>query len=224
MATLRQVVDIECKRRTGSFSLAPVGRRQRRSGGFSLVEVVIALAVMASSFLVVFGLLGVGLNTFHQSKGISVSAQIAQQVFSQLQSIQFANLTGSSGSLASRSASPPASPQYTTTITSTSGGGTTTTTLYFDEQGNQLNTQTGSVYWVNVRVAYPTPLPPATLTSGSYPAGSLDADLATVLVQVVYNPGGVTPAADGTSAWTGLSSTGAALQLYNYQFFVARNS
>jgi prepilin-type N-terminal cleavage/methylation domain-containing protein len=194
----------------------------RRRRGFSLVEVVIALAVISSAFLVVFGLLGVGLNSFHQSKAITVSSEIAQQVYSQLESIQFANLVGTNDGLPSSRgatlANPPA-PTHHTYFYSANGGTLINSPLYFDEQGKELNTPSGAVYWVNVDILYPTPL-----TSTSTTVSNVD--LATILVQVAYNPGAVMPAYDATTSaqWTGLTSTGATMQIANYQFYVNRNS
>ncbi len=208
-------------------SAARVGRElPRYSAGFSLVEVVIALAVMASALLVVFGLLGVGLNTFHQSKAISVSSQIAQQIYSQLESIQFANLVGTTdGLVVNRGtvvANPPASTHHTYFYESsggTQGSIQVKSPLYFDEQGNELNSSTGAVYWVNVDILYPTPL-----ASGAAPVQNVD--LATVLIQVAYNPGAVALAYDATTGaqWTGLTNKGVAMQVANYQFYVNRNS
>ncbi len=195
--------------------------RQRR--GFSLIEVVVALAITASTLLVVFGLLGVGLSTFQRSKAVTVSSDISQQVYSQLESIQFANLVGSSDGLASSRGNvlgnPPSSTHHTY-FYSANGGTQINSPLYFDEQGNELNSSTGAVYWVNVDILYPTPL----TTNGTTTVSNVD--LATVLIQVAFNPGGATPAYDTTTGaeWTGQTQKGGALQISNYQFYVTRNS
>ena len=194
-----------------------VALRSRR--GFSLVEVTMALGITAFSFSVIFGLLGVGLTSFRQSKAVGVSAQIAQQVFSQLQSIPFDTLVKGTNA----SATPRSSAATLTTVqyaNSMTVNGSTVSTLYFDELGNQLSSSTGEVYTVNVRIAFPTPILPSTVSSGS---PVLNIDLATVMVQVALNPGNVTPPYDSSDAsstkW--LSPT---MQIINYQFFVTRNN
>ena len=186
--------------------------------GFSLVEVAMALGIMAFSFSVMFGLLGVGLTNFRQSKAVSVSAQIAQQVFSQMQSIPFDTLVATSRS----SAATMTNVKYTNSMTV--NGGSTVSKLYFDEMGNQLSTNngvppSGTVYTVNVRVAFPTPILPSTASSPTV----LNIDLATILVQVALNPNNAPVATDpldtsGTK-WADLSK-----QIANYQFFVTRNN
>lgn len=208
-------------RLSGNSDVYPLRASKRRSG-FSLVEVVIAMAVISSALLVIFGLLGVGMSTFHQSKAITVSSEIAQQVYSQLENIQFANLVGTADGLAAKRANTLSSsltPAHHTYFYSANGQNQITSPLYFDEQGNELGSSTGAVYWVNVDILYPTSL---TSNATAVP----DVDLATVLIQVAYNPGAVTPAYDATTnaEWTGQSSTGATMQIANYQFYVNRNS
>jgi uncharacterized protein (TIGR02598 family) len=200
-----------------------------KKGGFSLVEVVIALAITAYSLAVIFGLLTVGVTSFRQSKGVSVSSQIAQQVFSQAQTMPFNTLVSPSGgpAVTRSSAATANSVAYTNPTMESNASITSSPTLYYDEQGNQTtltSTTNPAVYWVNVSVAYPSLVPQSTgATSQVY-----NVDLANVMVQVVFNPGGLTPATGSTGAaltqWSGKSTTGVPMTIYSFQCFVARNS
>lgn len=61
-------------------------------GGFSLIEVVLALGVISFAFVALFGLLPVGLNTFNNSIDSTMEAQIAESVMSQLKQDKFSTL------------------------------------------------------------------------------------------------------------------------------------
>ncbi len=63
-------------------------RRKSRQGSpaFSLVEVVIALGVVAFAIVAIFGALPVGLNASHSSQDDTRSGQIAQDVLTSLAS------------------------------------------------------------------------------------------------------------------------------------------
>ncbi|CAN5343975.1 hypothetical protein BH09VER1_BH09VER1_27760 [soil metagenome] len=62
-------------------------RRFQRA--FSLVEITIAVGVVACSMLVVMGLLPVGLKTMHDSSAQYGTSTIAQQIISELQLMPF---------------------------------------------------------------------------------------------------------------------------------------
>jgi len=64
----------------------------RQRGGFSLVEVVIALGVVAFAFVALFGMLPVGLNAFNNSIDSTIETQIAESVISQLKQAKFSQL------------------------------------------------------------------------------------------------------------------------------------
>lgn len=57
-----------------------------RFAGFSLVEVVIALGIVAFAILAIFGALPVGLNVSHSSQDDTRSGQIAQDILTSLSS------------------------------------------------------------------------------------------------------------------------------------------
>jgi uncharacterized protein (TIGR02598 family) len=203
----------------------PSGLRRRfsRATGFSLIEVVLALAVMASTLLVVLGLLGVGMAAFHQAKATSVSAQIAQQIFSQIEVTPFYTVVGQT----SPTTPAPTSPTYINLPNpNTSVGGNI---RYFDDQGNELTGATATVngvvvpaiYWANVRVITVTPL----LQASASATPSYNSSLATVTIQVAYNPGGLKPTANSVGLWDGTtSSANTILPIYNFDSFLAQGN
>ena len=180
-------------------------RSRRAAAGFSLVEIVIAMAVIASALLVVLGMLGVGMSTFQQAKATSVSSQIAQQIFSQIQVAPFSSVTNHAITAA------PTQGYYQLPNPNASISGNT---RFFDDQGNET-VQAGSVYWVNVRVI--------TATQFLGTAATYNNNLATITIQVAFNPGGFTPNPDGTLKWDGTSS-GPRLQIYTYDSFLAQGT
>ena len=159
----------------------------------------------------------VGLTSFQQSKGINTSSQIAGQIFAEVQATTFASLTGgAAGATTWRLPAP------------NSGG--TILTRYFDDQGTEMppgnngQAPAGALYQVNTRVLIATPavLSPTAATT------TTNTDLATVTVQVAYDPSGVVPdfsaVANATNLWTTTAANGKIpLQVYNYELYVAKN-
>lgn len=153
--------------------------------GFSLVEVVLAVGVVAFAFVAVLGLLPAGMTQFRQAIDTSTCAQIAQRVIYDAEQSDFDVLTdkdnvpqvgGKPTSYYSFRAPRIASPAL----------------RYFDEQGNEvLFTTTPSaanlaqkqvIYHVNTRIIVSTDVPALGYTG-------TNTDLATVTVEVAYNPG-----------------------------------
>jgi uncharacterized protein (TIGR02598 family) len=69
-------------------SLRPATRSQSRAG-FSLVEVVLAIGVMAMAFVPLFGLLPAGLTTYRGTVDTAVTSQIVQQLGNEAQQADF---------------------------------------------------------------------------------------------------------------------------------------
>ena len=146
---------------TATFASIP--RRGARRQAFSLIEVVLAIGVIAFAFIPMFGLLPVGLTTFRQSIENTVGSQIAQQLINQAQETDFTTLT----------------------LTANQETGN-----YFDEQGNLLSSVNGSasanpapagtVYTAEVTVTPQTSLPNA--------IAAVSTNLATVSVRIAHNP------------------------------------
>lgn len=160
-------------------------RRARRTvarAAFSLVEITLAVGIMAFAFVAILGLVPVGLNNFHETKNVSVSSQISQQVFAQVQATAFPQLTGlmSDGT--------------TTNPTIIAGSVTGTSFLrlpapnstaaaalfvrYYNDQGEEVTSGDPTcVYQANVRVMYGTPyVQPSSQSQSGGGAGEHDAD------------------------------------------------
>lgn len=78
------------------FSPAPTSALHRLRG-FTLVEVVLAIAVVAFAFVGMFSLLPVGLGVFRESMDISITAQIAQRIVSEAEQSDFDSLVPEAG-------------------------------------------------------------------------------------------------------------------------------
>lgn len=139
------------------------------TGGFSLVEVVLAIGVVAFAFMAIFALLPAGLGISRQSMEASVGSQIAQRILNDAQQSDFSELIKDASGK---------------TITGTNQTGRKAE-RYFDDQGNELleSKKSQAIYHVNTRIMPATAMP-KTGTS------NLDnVQLAVVTVQVATNPG-----------------------------------
>jgi len=103
----------------------------RGTRGFTLIEVVLALGVVAFAFVALMGLMPVGLEMFRNSIDTSVRAQIVEHVTTDAMETDFDALISSSNAV---------------------------TTIYFDDQGDEV-TQPLSIYQVQVTVTGTTQLP-----------------------------------------------------------------
>jgi len=68
-------------------------RRPRGTAGFSLIEAVLAVGIVAVAFVPLLGLMPIGLNTSRQAIDTTVEAEIVQQMTSQAQETNFSALT-----------------------------------------------------------------------------------------------------------------------------------
>lgn len=145
-------------------------RRSPSVGAFSLVEVTMAIGIVAFVFLTILGLIPTGLNTFHNAITTSVSGQIFQRVINEAQQTDFDILVDRLR-LPNYPNHPPAN--FTFRAPSVNAPGF----RYFDEQGNEC-TAAEAVYHVNIRIT---------------PSTAIDvlenANIATITVQVARNPG-----------------------------------
>lgn len=101
---------------------------------FSLVEVVIALGVIAFAFVPMVGMLPLGLDVSRQAIDTTVAAQIAQQLNTEAQQTDFSRLS----ELAEASLAAPA---------------------YFDDQGNKVAASADAIYEAIYDIATTTALP-----------------------------------------------------------------
>lgn len=109
-------------------------RRFRRVRGFSLVEVVLAIGVVALAFIPIFSLLPAGLTTFRQAIDNSLGSQIVQRLVGDAQQTDYATLIA-----------------------------TATYQRYFDEQGNEVTSDKDYLYTAEISVNALTELPNASV-------------------------------------------------------------
>ncbi|MDQ3622245.1 MAG: Verru_Chthon cassette protein B [Verrucomicrobiota bacterium] len=154
--------------------------------GFSLVEVVLAVGIVAFGFVAVLGLLPVGMNVFRQAIDTSVSAQIVQRVVSDAQQTEFDALLNNAET--------------------TTGEFYVLPARYFDDQGNEVpvkatngpgaDESTRILYWVRVRGSLPGPADPADSAGPrftslpSQKSRFRSRDLSFLTIQIANNPGG----------------------------------
>jgi uncharacterized protein (TIGR02598 family) len=152
------------------------------AAAFTLVEVSIAVGILAVAMVALLGLMPAGMTNFRKAMDTSTTAQIAQRILLDMQQADFDQI------LDTKHASGGQSPYYTFTAPLRNSQ----QFRFFDEQGVELLTNTGLsasltptqkrdlVYWVNVRIM-PTASEPAD------PATNAES-VALVTVQVARNP------------------------------------
>ncbi|HSI86064.1 MAG: Verru_Chthon cassette protein B [Candidatus Methylacidiphilales bacterium] len=166
---------------------------QKARAAFSLIEVTIAIGITAFGGITMMGLLSVGLSNFRSAVDMSVGAQIMQQVVADVQQSSFSNIQSSGGSNALPDTAVPLPVRY------------------FDDQGTEQG-RNGAALPVNQPVVYHVAVGVSVNTTGN---------LATVVVDVVNNPGNKTLPRDGATGGFSTSPT----SLYTptrYTFFVSK--
>jgi uncharacterized protein (TIGR02598 family) len=165
-----------------------------KSAGFSLVEVALAIGIVAFAFVALMSLLPAGLTTFRRALDISICTQIAQRIVSEAQQADFDVLTDKANL-------PSSSPGKDYSFRMRRPGTAETWVRYFDEQGNEIvpakppnlsdEEKLRIIYAVNVRV-----IPRVSLPTGSegFPVsrGARESgNLALLTIQIARNPSGV---------------------------------
>jgi uncharacterized protein (TIGR02598 family) len=102
--------------------------------GFTLVEVVLAIGIIAFAFIPLLGLLPLGLDVSRQAIDTTVQAQIAQQLTTQAQQTDFSLL-------------------------STFASNSINTPYYFDDQGNKATSSDRRIYEAVISATSNTALP-----------------------------------------------------------------
>ena len=160
-----------------------LGSRHKR--GFSLVEVVMAIGIVAAAFIPLVGLLPVGMNAFRQSMDTTIASGIAQKVINEAIQTDFdtlidnAHLTRRSGDV------DPANFTFLGPLVASASNNAAF--RYFDDEGNELvpADKAKAIFHVLTRINPQVPLP------GDVGNSDLR-NLAQVTVQVVNNPGNQT--------------------------------
>jgi type II secretory pathway pseudopilin PulG len=166
--------------------------------GFSLVEVVLAVGVVAFAFVAIMGLIPAGIHQFRQAIDNSVCTQIGQRVLQDCEQTDFNTLVDYAHTYPPIAGQPTYFRAPSLLATQSAGGVNQGACMrYFDEEGNEIVPETATangigygpsaneslriVYWVNTRIAASTLLPTGTNTNPS-------SEVASVVVQVIYNP------------------------------------
>jgi uncharacterized protein (TIGR02598 family) len=165
---------------------APFSGFRKGRAGFSLVEVTLAIGIIAFAFVGLFALLPAGLTTFRQAMDTSVGAQIAQRIAGELQETDYATLL--------KNCTPP----LTNFLDSDEQVGLLPR-RYFDDQGNEVPVKNPAsvtdverlkiLYEVIVRVSRARRVPASMPGGRSGRLGSKN--LTTLTIQVANNPRGV---------------------------------
>ena len=199
---------------TDSSSM-PVPRglfRMRRSGGFSLVEVTMAIGIVSFAFLTTLGLIPTGLKTFRSAIDTSVGGQIFQRMINEAQQTDFDTLLDRTN-LPNYPSDPPVGFTFRSPTVATPA------VRYFDDQGSECLDAQGkpsvtskTIYHVNTRIMPVTTL----VATGTSPAAN--ANLATITVQIAKNPGNA-----ALTMTSNLWTTNSGVSLLTHSTLVARN-
>lgn len=224
---------------------APPSCRDRSpsASGFTLVEVALAIAVIAFAFVALLSLLPAGLTTFRRALDISICTQIAQRIVADAQGADF-NLVVDRDNL-------PASTQgaeFSFRAPSVQEPGI----RFFDEQGNEVvpkgatggiakdwgdlspDEQLRVIYHVNVRIIPRVNLPTDS-GSGTVDGYAVDrkaqemGSLALITVQIAHNPSGAPlqlsadDAEDMDKPERNLWKPREGVEMFTYSAYIARN-
>jgi uncharacterized protein (TIGR02598 family) len=144
-------------------------RRSCGNSGFSLVEVVLAMGIIAVAFIPLMGLLPMGLTTSRQAIDTTIEAQIIQQMTGQAQETNWSTLTGLNAS----------------------------SMLYFDANGNTLPASSASSAIYKAGFSVPTSTSNTALPAGTaLPGGTTTPNLTTITIYILSTrtPGGMAAA------------------------------
>lgn len=212
--------------------LCSLRSRRHDASGFTLVEVALAIGIVAFAFVALMALLPAGQTAFRQAIDVAVTGQIGQRILNEAQMSDFQslidmkNLSGGEKDNFTFRAPLVMEPRF----------------RYFDDQGREViprgeiptpQEQKKIIYQVNTRIMPRATLParrtaPRRETPG---VGVPSQPLAQVTVQVALNPGGVKlkisdadPSSDDPmrNLWVKTKET-AGIQIYTYSALVGRN-
>jgi uncharacterized protein (TIGR02598 family) len=203
-----------------------------KTAAFSLVEIALAIGIIAFAFVALMSLLPAGLTTFRRALDVSICTQIAQRIVSEAQESDFDVLTDVKNLPAAQTGK-----DYSFRM---HRPGTTTVWIrYFDDQGNEVvpsrpptltaEEKLSVIYAVNVRV-----IPRVTLPTGKegFPvaqAAGVAGNLALLTVQIARNPSGVeltiSPGAadDSLTPTRNLWMPKGGVDIFTYSAYIGKN-
>lgn len=200
--------------------------------GFTLVEIALAIGIIAFAFVALMSLLPAGLTTFRRALDTSICTQIAQRIVSEAQGVDFDVLTD-------RDNLPDSKPGRDYSFRMHRPGTKEIWIRYFDEQGNEIipanppklspSELLRVIYAVNVRV-----VPRVTLPTGTdgFPVARKarePGNLAQLTIQIARNPTGVElpvhsggeddPAEPERNLWV----PKAGIDMFTYSAYIGKN-
>ena len=137
-------------------------RRKRSNKGFTLIEIVVAVGIVATVFVAFMGMLPLGMSTMKEANSITTQARIAQKLIGEMQLSGWR--TGSTGGSGIRNFD--------------------RTERYLDEYGNETENKSDAIYLSSVALS------PNSNDSRNLPGSSPNDFLMQVEVKVVYAPAG----------------------------------
>ena len=204
---------------------APSSSPQGKAAGFTLIEVAIAVGILAVALVALLGLMPAGMTNFRKAMDTSTTAQIAQRILLDMQQADFDQVVDAANDDGQQSAS------YTFTAPLRNSK----QFRFFDEQGVELITsdgitlktaqKTALVYQVLVRIM-PTASEPVD-------ANAVKGAVALVTVQVARNPANRTlkvydkQTSDTTISYRNLfdpdPKVNPGLQVFTYSALIGKN-
>ena len=189
----------------------PVAVPRSRQAGFSLIEVTLAIGIVAFAFISLFGLLPTGLNVFRGAIDTTLGSQIVQQTTDQYQQTDFDELVN-------RANTDPNGDNHITCYDEQ--GNLLKNTSNLDSDGTDLtdDQKSAAIYNVRVKIKVLTGVPHFPSSSGSNdqgtPSTNTTTSVATLVIQIAKNPGhDPNPFVDGKN-----------IPVSNYTTYVARNA
>jgi len=170
-------------------------RPQDNIGGFSLVEVCLAIGIVVVGFVSIVGLMPAGMESFRAAMNTTTGAQLVERVLNEAQQTDFKTLVGGE--------TPQANYEFIPLRT-------------YDDQGNEVtgSNPTGGIYQVHAVAQYGPAFP-----DDSGKNTIIMDELARVTVQVAVNPGGRKIQKDVNNLW--VPTPGVTIQ--NYPILVAHH-
>lgn len=158
-------------------------KRSKKTSAFSLVEVAIAVGILAVALVALMALLPVGMNDFRKAMDISVTAQIAQRIVHDMEQAEFSEVIDITNLPSDPTSYCP--PHYSFRAPTVQSPAL----RYFDEQGVEIipagsnlseNEKKAVLYYVNIRIIPRAQLPIINETASQ---------VAQITIQIARNPG-----------------------------------
>lgn len=208
----------------------PLSLSVRKERGFSLIEVAIAVSILAVCLVALIGLLPAGLSNFRTAMDTTTTSQIAQRILHDMEQAEFDEVIDYDGLKSGGHLDSQGRPKTNFSFRAPKISSGIKGLRYFDDQGGELVPSSGTelsveqkrsaVYTVNVRV-----IPRAQLPAKDDLGGAV----AQVTVQVARNPSSRDiPVVAGDSGdpnvpERNLFQKTSGIQIYTYHSLIGKN-